>query len=72
MLPSVGSRVWAQESWGTGLAALRNTGSSRARGGTRVPYNGRQILNHYTTREVPLTLFFVFKNFNYALNNWCL
>ena len=35
-----------------GLAALRNVGSSLIRYGPRVPCIGRQILSHWTTREV--------------------
>ena len=34
-----------------GLVALWHVGSSQTRARTRVPYTGRQILNHCTTRE---------------------
>ena len=37
----------------TGLVAPRHVGSSQTRARTRVPCIGRQILNHYATREVP-------------------
>ena len=30
--------------------------SSRTRDGTRVPRIGRQVLNHWTTREAPYSL----------------
>ena len=39
--------------WLTGLAALRQVGSSQTRDRTHVPCTGGQILNHWTTREVP-------------------
>ena len=38
----------------TGLVALQRAGSSYIRDQTRVPCTGRQILNHWTTREVPM------------------
>ena len=38
--------------WCTGLAAPRHVGSSWTRVQTCVPCIGRQILNHWTTREV--------------------
>ena len=37
-----------------GLVALRHVGSSQTGDGTRVSSTGRQILNHWTTREVPV------------------
>ena len=37
----------------TGSVTLRHVGSSQIRDPTGVPYNGRPILNHWTTREVP-------------------
>ena len=52
---SCGSR--AQQLWHTGLAALRHVGSSWARDRTRVPCIGRWILNHCSTREVPIGSF---------------
>ena len=40
---------------GCGMAsvALRHVGSSRTRDRTCVPYTARQVLNHWTIREVP-------------------
>ena len=38
--------------WHVGLAALRHVGSSWTREQSYVPCIGRQILNHWTTREV--------------------
>ena len=38
-----------------GLVALWHVGSSRTRDRTCVPCIGRQILNHWTTREVPFS-----------------
>ena len=43
--------------WCTGLAAPRHVGSSWTRVQTCVPCIGRQILNHWTTREVLLLNF---------------
>ena len=40
--------------WHVGLVAPRHVGSSQARARTCVPCNGRQILNHCATREVPV------------------
>ena len=61
LLQSTGSRLvgfsscstWAQWLWRTGLVALRHVGSSWTRARTRVPFIGRQILNHCATREAP-------------------
>ena len=53
----MGSRVHAQQLWCIGLVAPRHVGSSRTRVQTHVPYIGRWILNHYTTREVPIYFF---------------
>ena len=47
----VGSRVQAQQLWQMGLVAPWHVGSSQTRDQTNVPYIGRQILNHCTTRE---------------------
>ena len=47
----------AQWLWLTGLVAPRHVGSSRTRARTRVPCIGRQILNHWATREVRWFLF---------------
>ena len=38
--------------WHTGLVALQHVGSSRTRDQTRVLRIGRQMLNHWTTKEV--------------------
>ena len=38
--------------WHTGSAAAWHVGSSRTRDHSRVPFTGRQIPNHWTTREV--------------------
>jgi len=38
--------------------APQHVGSSWTRDLTHVPYNGWQILNHWTTREVPIPLVF--------------
>ena len=59
-----GSKVQAQQLWCTGLVAPRHVGSSRTRARTRVPCIGRRILNHCTTREVPLV------RFKASLNPW--
>ena len=40
------------------LVVLQHMGSSQTRDRTLVPYLCMQILNHWTTREVPLPLFF--------------
>ena len=61
LLQSTGSRcagfsscgTWAQQPWLTGLVALWHAVSSQTRARTRVPFIGRQILNHCITREVP-------------------
>ena len=42
----------AQWLWHKGLTALQHVGSSQIKGQTHVPCMGRQILNHWTTREV--------------------
>ena len=42
-----------QEWWLVGLASPRPVGSSRTRDGSRVPFIGRQILSHWSAREVP-------------------
>ena len=47
----------------SGLVAPRHVGSSRTRARTRVPCIGRQILNHWTTREVPVPHHFHFHRF---------
>ena len=68
LLQSTGSRrtgfssfvTQAQESWRTGLAAPWHVGSSWTRARTHVPCIGRQILNHCTTREVPMLSYLQF------------
>ena len=40
-----------------GLGVLRHVGSSQARDWTHVPCTSRQILNHWTTGEVPAGIF---------------
>ena len=47
------SRAQAQQLWCTGLVAPWHVGSSQARAQTHVPCTGRQIPNHYATREAP-------------------
>ena len=47
----------AQQLWLMGPAAPRHVGSSQTRAWTRVPCIGRQIPNHCTTREAPITCF---------------
>ena len=41
-----------QELWHKGLVAVWHVESSRARDLTCVPYIGRWVLNHWTTRDV--------------------
>ena len=48
--------TWAQQLWWTGLVASWHVGSSWTRDHTDVPYIGRQIINHWTTREAPAML----------------
>ena len=65
LLRSTGSRhagfsscgTWAQQLWRMGLVTPRHVGSSRTRARTHVPCISRQILNHCTTREVPMLPF---------------
>ena len=50
----MGSRACGlQLFWCTGLAILQYVGSPWNGDRTHVPFIGRQILNHWTTREVP-------------------
>ena len=49
-----GSRARAQSSRLLGLVAPRHVESSRIKNGTHVPCTGKQILTHWTTREVQL------------------
>ena len=45
--------IRTQRLWCTGLVVPRHVESSQTRDQTQVPCIGRQILNHWTTREVP-------------------
>ena len=53
-LGGCGSRALAQQLWHTGSVAPRHVGSSQTRDQTCVSSTGRQFLNHWTTREVPI------------------
>ena len=65
LLWSMGSRrtgfsscgMRAQQLWRMGFVAPLYVGSSRTRARTHVPFIGRQIFNHRTTREVPHFIF---------------
>ena len=50
-LSSFGARARAQQLWGTGFVAPRHLRSSWTRDGTHILWTGRQVLNHWTTRE---------------------
>ena len=50
-LQLVGSRVLGQSLWRTGSVAPQHLGSSQTRDQTHIPCIGRQILNHWTTKE---------------------
>ena len=63
LLQSTGSRARAQWLWHTGLVPLWHVESPRIRDQTCVPSIGRQILNHWTTREVQLPVFY-YTHFN--------
>ena len=60
LLWTIGSRctgfsscsTWAQWLWHMGLVAPRHVKSFWTRDQTHVPCTGRQILNHWTTREI--------------------
>ena len=54
----MGSRAQAQQLWRTDLVAPQHVGYSWTRARTHVPCNGRQILNHCTTSEVPQNNYF--------------
>ena len=47
-----GCGTWAQWLWGTGLVALRHVTSSPTRDQTCILCIGRQLPNHWVTREV--------------------
>ena len=56
MASPVGNGLWRIQASGVviyGLSCLEAHESSRTRDRTHVPCIGRQILNHWTTREVP-------------------
>ena len=57
--------TWAQELWCTGLVIPWHVGSSWTRDQTHFPHTARQILNHCTTRGVPL---FYISNLNHFLS----
>ena len=57
-----------QRPWGTGVASPQHVRHSRTRAGTQVPYIGRQIPNHWTTRQVP-SLFSLANRTQFGLNN---
>ena len=62
-----GPRVQAQQLWHVALVALQHVGSFQTRDQTRVPCNGRWILNHCTTREVPGSSIFLKVKFKMPL-----
>ena len=51
----------AQQLWLTGLVALCHVESSRIRDQTHVPYFDRWFLNHWTTGEVLVKRFWIWK-----------
>ena len=59
---SMSSRAWAQKLWFMGLVAPWHVDSSQTRDQTHVPCIGRQILNHWTSREVWESPFFGWRN----------
>ena len=54
LLIAVASLFGGQRLCSAGLVALKHVEYSRTRDRTYVPCTGRQILNHWATREVPL------------------
>ena len=54
------------------LDASSHVGSSQTRDQTPVPFTGRQILNHWTTREVPVSFFCWRLLFICDVGLWCL
>ena len=52
----VAPRGWVPQLWRMGLVALRHVESSRRQDWTLVPWFDRQILHHWTTKEVLLQL----------------
>ena len=59
-LQSMGSRLWAQWLWYTGLVAPLHVGSSWTRDWTHVSCTGRRILYHWATREALSLITFSF------------
>ena len=60
--------LWSTGSKHAGLVAARHVESSPTRARTCAPCTGRQILNHCTTREVPLHIFkLTSKTFHFKL-----
>ena len=57
LLQSTGSRAWAQWLWHRSLVVLQHVKSSWIRDWTGVSCVGRHILNHRTTKEVPICFF---------------
>ena len=53
--------IFVMSPWHTSLVAPRHMGSSQTRDQTHVPCIGRQILNHWATREVPECWFLNYK-----------
>ena len=53
--------------WCKGLVVLHHVESSWTRNRTHVPCTGRQILNHWTTREIPCVNPSVNKCFHFSL-----
>ena len=62
-----------QQSWRTGLVASRHVEFSQTRDQTHVLYIGRQIFNHWTTREVPSYFFLLIsvETGSLALSSFC-
>ena len=61
LLRSMGPRTWGLSYlWLSGLVGWWNVGVSQTSDQTCVPCIGRQILNHWTTREAPWDLFLMF------------
>ena len=62
-----------QQSWRTGLVASRHVEVSQTRDQTHVLYIGRQIFNHWTTREVPSYFFLLIsvETGGLALSSFC-
>ena len=61
LLQSMVSGAHAQEFWYTGLVAPHHMRSSQTRNQTHAPWIGRQILSHWTMREVQYYFFSIIK-----------